>query len=340
MRYQNVELHNIVETPAAEDGRGVDLLRIPDSVRTTLNDNAMKYAFHGPAAEIRFNLPKDATAKVVLETQDENIFPPLAMVFQGEYRCQTVLIEQRPTEILVDPAQIGSWDLLGDLAHERRQRFDGTLTRILLPHLHRVRLIEIDGPISPPRDGQAPAARYLSYGSSITHGAHAVCPTGSYAMQAAKHLGVDLVNLGFGGGAHLEETLARHIAERTDWDFATLEMGINVVGWPTEKFRAAVETFVGTIARAHPDKWIFCIDLFTYAGDLNGQGDNGFRDAVADVVAALAMPKVVHLDGRELLTDITGLQFELVHPSDDGMVEMGRNLADAVRTRMGMEALC
>ena len=338
MRYGNVELHNIVETPAAEDGRGVDLLRIPDAVRVGLNDGAKNNACLGAGAEIRFNLPKDATAKVVLETQDDNIFPPLAMVFQGEYRCQTVVVEQRPTEIVVDPAQIWSWDLLGDLAEQRGQRFDGTLTRILLPHLHRVRLIEIDGPVSPPRDGQVPATRYLSYGSSITHGAHAVCPTGSYAMQTAKHLGADLVNLGFGGGAHMEETLARHIAERTDWDFATLEMGINVGGWPTEKFRAAVETFVGTIARANADKWIFCIDLFTYAGDLNGQGDNGFRDAVAGVVGALNMPKVVHLDGRELLTDITGLRFELVHPSDDGMIEMGRNLAAAIRREMGRKA--
>lgn len=333
MRLENVELHNIADRVPAADGPGNDLLRIPDAVRVTLNDLARYHAFQGAAAEIRFSLAAGSRAKIVLEARDAYNYPPLAIWYQGEFYCGTHVVQKAPTEIVVDPAGIRTWQLLPELSRQRDHRFDGGLTRIVLPHMHATRVIAIEGDVTPPRPEQVPARRYLSYGSSITQGAHAVVPTGTYAMQAARHLGADLVNLGFGGGAHMEKSLAEYIVGRGDWDVATLEMGINVGDWPTERFHAAVETFVKTIAAAHRDKWVFCIDLFTFAGDLDPdhRGNVGFREAVGEVVRTLNYPRLVHLDGRSLLTDIAGLGFDLVHPGDDGMIAIGRRLATRMR---------
>ena len=198
--------------------------------------------------------------------------------------------------------------------------------------MHSCRLVSVSGDVTPPHPNQTPDTTLLTYGSSITHGAHAIPPSGTYAAQTSKHLGMDLINLGFGGSAHMEIGMAEHIAARTDWDVATLEMGINVGNWDTEHFRDTVESFVRTIATAHPKKWIFCIDVFTFSKDFNPKQEShkGFREAVRDVVRTVGMPRVIHVDGRDILQNPAGLRLDLVHPSDRGMTEMGRRLADTI----------
>lgn len=67
--------------------------------------------------------------------------------------------------------------------------------------------------MSPPQIGQEQRARYLAYGSSITHGSSVVGPTETYAMRVARLLGMDLINLGFAGSAHFDDALATYIAD-------------------------------------------------------------------------------------------------------------------------------
>ncbi|MFH1731025.1 MAG: SGNH/GDSL hydrolase family protein [Planctomycetota bacterium] len=337
MRHENAELHNVVELIPAEDGIGQYMLRVPDSLRPTLNEAARNNAPYPAGCEIRFNLRPGETAKVVLATDVDNVLPPVAEVCQGCFRTQVVLVGMEPTELTI--TALAADNSLEPITAEHKLPFDARLTRVLLPQLHRTKLLGIEGAMTPPRPGQTPSETILAYGSSITHGAHSVRPGGTYAMQTARHLGVDLLDLGFGGGAHMEATLAEHIASRDDWDLATLEMGINVGGWSTDEFHGKVERFVDIISSAHPDKWIFCIDLFTFAGDLmpDHPGHVRFRESVAAIVEKLDRPKLVHVDGRDILQDVRGLTFDLVHPSDDGFIEMGRRLAERIRTTMQVQ---
>ena len=226
---------------------------------------------------------------------------------------------------------------LRDLTARHSLPYDAGITRVVLPRAPAARLIDIQGVFEPPRAEQVPSVRCLCYGSSITHGAAAVRPTGSYAMRLGHLLGVDVVNLGFGGGAHLEPEMADHIAERRDWHMATLEMGINIIGSvDAEEFERRVDYFVTRIATAHPDKWIFCIDLFTCRHDFDENPKiAAFRRAVEQKVRAMDMPKLVHVPGSQLLTSLSGLTFDLVHPSPAGMEEMAANLARAIRERTG-----
>ena len=327
MIYANAELHNVCEllagsgpevlSPAARawlrgladdgaaaweaaDAEGLWLARIPNDLRLKLNPAAQVNALQATGCEVRFNLRGDR-AKLVLKSMHQ---PSLVEVHQGCFLC--------------------SWHTVGVEATEITIR-------------HPARLIALEGDLAPPRPEQTPPRRHLAYGSSITHGASSMRPTGTYAHRTAELLGVDLINLGFGGGAHLEREIADHIAGRTDWDIATLELGINLIGGiGAGEFARRVDYFVGAVAEAHPDKWIFCIDLFTCARDYECDGKIAeFRGAVREKVRRMGMPRLVHAPGDELLTSPAGLTADLVHPSPVGMEEIAANLAALIRRKMG-----
>jgi len=330
MIYSNVELHNVAELLPPEDGDGKLISRIPNKLRLTLNPNAKIGALCAAGCEIRFNL-EDDFAKIVLSCEEKSI----AEVFQGNFQISWHVIDRDPTEIKVSlPQNIG---FLDRVTKKKHLPFDARLTRVVLPYNPRTRLLDIKGETTLPKKEQTPERRYLAYGSSITHGARSYRPTGSYAMRTAQRLGVDLLNLGFGGGAHCEPQIADYIAEREDWDFATLEMGINMVGgFSTEEFQKRVEYLVEKIAKAHPDKWVFCIDLFTFAADFDpsARKHKEFRRIIRETVENLDMPKLVYVDGRTVLKDVSGLTFDLVHPAPAGIEEIAANLSSFIQAKM------
>ena len=333
MNYQNVELYNTVELLAPETGVGKYMTRLPEKLRRSLNEAAESTALCAAGAEIRFNV-EGKSAKVTLSSDGLG----MAEVFQGNFHVSWQMIDTRPTEFNVSLPE--NMNFLEKVTKERGLPFDPRLTRIILPFYAPIRLIGVEGETSLPRKSQTPKTKYLAYGSSITHGASALRPTGSYAMRTAQRLGVDLIDLGFGGGAHCESQIADYIADRGDWDFASLELGINMIGgFSTEEFTKRVEYLIERIAKAHPDKWVFAIDIFTYADDYNpaAKKQNEFRKAVENAVRKLDMPKLVHVDGREILKETSGLTFDLVHPAAAGMEEMACNLSRLIRKKMGKE---
>ena len=311
----------------AENEEGLWFCRIPNELRLQLNPQAQLNALQATGAELRFNL-KGEKARIVLKCTQA---PVVVEVHQGNFFIGWHIIDREPTEIQV--ALPENSEELEHLARKHQMPFDAHLTRLLLPWRPPTRLLAIEGDLEPSRLEQTPASKYLTYGSSITHGNASVRPSAMYAHRTAQLLGVDLINLGFGGGAHLETEMADYIAGRTDWDFASLEMGINLL-WriEVEEFEKRVDYFVEKIAKAHPDKWIFCIDLFTCRDDLQGgKKAPAFRKVVRDKVESLNMPRLVHVPGDQILTSVHGLTADLVHPSPFGMEEMARNLARVIR---------
>ena len=329
MNYQNVELYNVVELLTPETGVGKLMSRLPDKLRRSLNEAAESAALCAAGAEIRFNV-EGKSAKVTLSSDGLG----MAEVFQGNFHVSWQMIGTQPTEFNVSlPENIGFLEKVS-----KGLTFDPRLTRIILPIYAPIRFMGVEGETSLPRKSQTPKTKYITYGSSITHGASALRPTGSYAMRTAQRLGVDLIDLGFGGGAHCESQIADYIADRRDWDFASLELGINMVGgFSTEEFTKRVNYIIERIAKAHADKWVFAIDIFTYADDYNpaAKKQNEFRRAVKHAVERLNMPKLVHVDGRRILKDASGLTFDLVHPAAAGMEEMAYNLSKIMKTKIG-----
>ncbi len=326
--FDHVTLHNIADVFPVPDSLGLGICRVPISLRSRLNEQAQARAIQAAGCEIRFNLVGES-ATVMLEMTER---PAIAEVYCGPFLLDWHVIQTQPTPVTIPRPARG--DLLKAIAAHRDLPFDPDLFRVLLPWRPPVRLHGIEGKIGPARPEQVPPTRCLAYGSSITHGNSGVHASGGYAMRTARKLGVDLINLGFGGGAHCEPEIAEYIAARTDWDFATLELGINMVSWlETAEFSKRVEGFIRTIAEAHPDKWIFCIDMFPFYMDFDpgSERNHAYRAVVRETVAACALPKLVHLDGRHLLHDITGLAADVLHPSPFGMEEIATNLATYIQ---------
>jgi lysophospholipase L1-like esterase len=358
MIYGNAELHNIHELLSgnglavlgeptlqemrqqggqpeavwgAESDEGAWLCRIPNDLRLQLNISAQVNALQSTGAELRFNLLGEQ-GRVTLKCHQA---PVVVEIYQGCFQVGWQMVGSGPTEITVRlPERMA---LLEELARRHQMPFDPRLTRVLLPWRPPARLLAFAAECEPPRPEQVPERRYLAYGSSITHGNSSVRPSAMYAHRTAQLLGVDLLNMGFGGGAHLEPQMADYLAARTDWDFATMELGINLLRrLEPDEFARRVDYFVQRIAMAHQNKWIFCIDLFTVEEDLTGNPKaDVFRRIVKDKVEALNLPRLVHVPGTEMLTSVHGLVVDLVHPSPLGMEEIARNLATRIRDTAG-----
>jgi lysophospholipase L1-like esterase len=334
MIYESVDLHNIAEVHEIPGHGGVRLQRTPEAVRAKLNERAQFQMLRPGGAEIRFVMESD-TASVALSSSDGS---GVATVFFGPFHNKTNhAIRAETTTIAVKTP-----DRLRDLPEEALEGmpFSPRVVRIVLRqgniHLHGV-----EGDVRPPRPDETPSRTMLAYGTSITHGAAATAFHLSYVSQTAWRLGADLCNLGVGGACQCESELADHIAERDDWDFATLCLSVNMIGgqFSVDEFRKRVDYLVGRVARANPKRVVVPFTILPHFRDL-GLGDErkkvaDFRQALRDVVAGHALPNVSLLEGPDLLTDIGGLAVDMIHPGDHGMIEIGERLAARLRPLIG-----
>ncbi|CAN7229774.1 hypothetical protein LJR153_000900 [Paenibacillus sp. LjRoot153] len=344
MIFKNVELFNIEEVHELKAEGVYALSRIPERIRVELNEKAKRAAFFGCGTEIRFNIEDEYVKLVLKRTPKEGavLDTGIIEIFFGSFQASweyspRILTTEAITEIMIKkPKNI---NVLERLTKERGLPFDPNLVRVILPYDWKNYLIDIEGNCTPSRVEQIPSKRYLAYGSSITHGSSTIGPYASYAMRTAELLEADLINLGFAGGAYMEAAMADYIAERNDWDFATLEMGINIIEqWSVEQFADKIDYFISKIALANKDKWIFCIDLFTcYLDYENSDKIKKFREIVKEKVAKYKLPKLIHLSGADLLKSVIGLTIDLTHPSAFGMEEIAGNLSDAISKYAGID---
>ena len=200
-----------------------------------------------------------------------------------------------------------------------------------------LRIHEVEGDLRPPVAGEVPALRYLAYGTSITHGSAATGPHLTYVAQVARRLNADLINLGLAGAAHCEFELSDYIAARKDWNFATLELSVNMIGagFHLDEFHERVSYMVNTVGGSDTSRPVACITIYPHHRDFtdafNKPEQKGspeeYRQKLRDAVAACPHPNVHLIEGTDILQDTGGLTTDLLHPSDNGMIQMGQNLA-------------
>ena len=330
MIHENVELHNIEEVTQQPGADGVRLQRVPDHVRVELNEKAQMRMLSPACAEIRF-VCDGGPAQVTLSSEGAT----QAVIFYGAFQVRDpVTIGRDPQAILMAmPERLAMLDRAS--CHD--MPFSPDVYRVMLAgdpvRFHRV---EGDG-VRPPKPDELPPLRYLAYGTSITHGAAATGPHLTYVGQTARRLGADLINLGVGGSAYCEHALADYIASRDDWRVASLALSVNMVGagFSLDEFYERVSYMVNTVAGADTGRPVACITLYPHARDFGQEfvpvGAKGsseeYRQRLRDAVANCPHPNVHLIEGPDVLTDITGLTPDLVHPADNGMIQMGENLA-------------
>ncbi len=330
MIYRNVEFSNCAEIKSI-DGY-VTPQRIPESVRLKLNPTAQLRMLQPACGEIRFYLPPGNTARLTVSSESESRI----MVYFGDH-CHSDLIfvrsEPQVIEIHWSERLLKGLSALCNLPHA----FDPRVVRVLVCG-SAIRIHDIDGTeIRPPHPDEIPSLRYMAYGTSITHEASAIAPHLPYVWRTARLLGADLLNFGMGGSCHCEPELADYLASRSDWHIGTLALSVNMLGFEHAEFEKRVRYMVHTVAASNPSRPVACITIAPYYGDLYDNGAHSrakvsdFRQVLRDAVVDCPTKNAHLIEGEDLLSSYVGLTTDLIHPSDDGMIEMSMNLAHRLK---------
>ena len=343
MIYQNVELHNVAEVRPVASG-GVRLQRVPEQVRLGLNEKAQERVLNPDCAEIRF-LSDGPVARIALSSEEMTE----AILFHGDFQSpgRITISQEVQTIEVTTPERL----LMLDASFREQMAFSPRVFRLVMGGsiarapviLHGVQ----GNGVRPPAREDLPRLRYLAYGTSITHGSSATAVHLSYVAQAARRLKADVINLGVGGSAYCERAMADYIAARDDWHLCTLALSVNMIGagFSLDAFYERVSYMVDTVAGADTRRPVACITIYPHCRDFDPRftspQDKGtaeeYRQRLRDAVRACPHPNVHLLEGSEILSDITGLTGDLVHPGDLGMIQMGENLA--VRLKPLVEGL-
>lgn len=330
MEFHGIELHNVRELLYNKESGGYKFSRMPMRVAEFMANEAY---FSGTGCELRF-VPIDDEVTVKIST---TAMYKSAAVYYGSvaagWREEHKRINGDVTSITF--VKSPKAEILEKVSCENGFPFSPEVIRVILPE-GRYEIFDVIGKCRPPMENELPKRKYLAYGSSITHGSLARHLADSYAVRISENFGCDYYNLGFAGSAKLEPQVADYIANECDFDFATLEMGINVLKMDSDEFRRRVEYFISTVAKAHPDKTIFCIDIFYMEDDfLYGNSaenlTNGHRRIVKESVEKLALPNVIHIPGLEILNGSRWLSEDMVHPNARGVEEIARNLTAKIK---------
>jgi hypothetical protein len=142
---------------------------------------------------------------------------------------------------------VGTLRYAGLPAHDKK-------IEIWLPHNEATELVALRSDAALEPVDSAGRKVWLHHGSSISHGSNAASPTAIWPALAARLVGVELINLGFGGSALLDPFTARAIRD-TPADYISVKIGINLVNADLMRLRAfgpAVHGFLDTIRDGHP----------------------------------------------------------------------------------------
>lgn len=322
--------HNVTDLPAAPGG-GVQLARFPNAIWnaaeapagavTIRSSNACEIRFVSDRPRLRIYLRSLSGDAQLVHLLGNHIYTTETLHGDGIH-CLEI---QQP---LLEPNRKPEVWKLGGFA----------------PHVYRIHAVgatlayhgmdPMGGVVRPPTSEEQPRLRWLAYGSSITQSQATFF---NYVTAAAQMLEVDALNLGMGGSCWLEKPIAKHIAERDDWDVATFELGINMVrpDGDNRAFGDRVAYLLDKVTAAHPQKPVFLLTIFDH-GTYHEQQETGWQRNVRDKneilrVAAERHPSVTLVEGTDIVPDLRGFQIDLLHPEPFAYTRMGLRLAEAMQ---------
>lgn len=331
-----VAFHNVAELEAVPGLGGLRLQRFPAAVRDRLgfktHSRGRFFSHRAAGCDLRF-VTTGPFARIALAAHESDA---TVLVFKGDHAhsqhrlpagvVTSLFIEDPAFFAQVDPAML------------RPHRFAPNVWRLVFNQDAVVSFHHLDAfghDVRPPLPAELPSRTWLAYGSSITFGANTFHPLNAYTQHAAALLGVDVLCKGLPGSCLCEPETATWLSTLPDWDFATLELGVNMTELATpEEFEARARHLIRTLHQARPEALVFVLNIFPNRADhLRDRTAPAavntplFNAIIPRLVAELASPRVHFIDGRDILTDLAGLHTDLIHPSDEGHLAMGQNLA-------------
>lgn len=336
MRYKNIEFHNVDELQAIEGISGLRLQRFPSEVRNSLghieHERGRFYSQIPVGCEIRFvTEAKFIRISLSMLEGDGRIF-----VYKGNFLHSSHILKAGivTTLHLEEPPK---WsDTIAEALSE--YTFSSNVWRIVFSkdccvNFHNIETFGHE--IRCPKEDEVPKIKWLAYGSSITFGGNTTVYNNAYVQQTSRRLNIDVLNKGIAGSCFCDKCVADYIAKSDEWNFATLELGVNMVGrFEPNEFEQRARYLVNTIIDNNPGKPVAVISIFPngYLYTKNSESKTHknnitFNSILEKIVKEMNKNNLYFIDGKDVLTDFSGLSTDLLHPSDHGHIIMGENLS-------------
>jgi lysophospholipase L1-like esterase len=331
-----VEFHNVAELVPCEHPQGIELHRYPRDVASVLSTLGHHAAACSDGVELRF-VTAPSWVSVTLSARSNYPFSDgaTARVYRGDILVEEHEIPDGATRTLklMEPERLGPLPA----ATFAEGRFAPNVWRIVFSHATVVfHGVDAAGKtVRPPTEEEKPRRLWLAYGSSITNS------TPGYVEHAARHLGVDVANKGLSGSCQCEPEVATYLTDAEAWDFATLELGVNMRGaFDAKSFDERARHLTTEVVKAAGEKPVFLITMFPNYEDYidppndTTQINRAFRSVLERIHADLGASNLHLVNGAHVLPTPAALSADMVHPSGDGHQLMGSRLAEIMRPKL------
>lgn len=335
MIYKNAELYNVEHITENDDG-SISWLRAPKKVYNSIESANGKNMLRGSTGvEIRFKLNSEKVRIRMSVSEGDGVFHIYRGAIQGGWEDHEVHkhVTTQAEDFIIERSNFP--ERLKMMTEKSDSEWNSEIIRIIFDR-GTFKIFDIDGDIEPPQKDDCPSKTLMCYGSSITHGSNSIDTSHSWASLLAHSLNCDLKNKGMAGSCYMERDFVDYIAEegrKGNWDFLTLELGINVIEWDEKKIYERAENTISVITEANPDKSIFVISPFYHLGDDLNKNDGAklWRKALKEIVSKHNYPNVTYINGLDILGDMTGISADFVHPNIYGVAQIADRLIKIIK---------
>lgn len=333
-----IEFHNTDHLEQEEKTGGWKLCRFPKDVTKNLgtekNQKGKIRACHSQGCELRFSVD-GSRFELILSAAEADAE---LLIYKGDMLYDSRILKAGIiSTVCVEEPQIFSEI---EQKYLRRKQFSPAIWRIQFGMHSFVCFHSLNAygkAYRPPRPEEKPLVKWTAYGSSITSGSQTGIYSNCFINQAAVHLGYDVSNKGIAGSCLCEAVVADYLAE-LDADVLSLELGINMLSLFDEKeLECRFHTFLEKVKKSRANQ-IFIINLFPCKNFwLKDQSSTLYRRSVFFREMAVREMRAVNdkrfylIPGEQVQKDSSYLSTDLLHPSDNGHIKMGVNLAQWMR---------
>ncbi len=283
-----------------------------DCLGCSRNDRARFYAQRAIGVELRFKL-KGTYFDITFLSRKENTE---IYVFYGDYQHKRyVLPADMETTLHIEQPE--KYKELRDGA------FHKDVIRIVIGYAGYVCFKGIESfghTIEVPADWECPRETLLIYGSSISHGSECSQYIHSYAFVLSRMAKINVLNKAIPGGCQAEYIMADYL-KNLKYDMAFFEFGVNVLSIYDE---SEYEKHLKYLIQCIQSKPFFFTSVLVNG---NEYGDTALKkkiEAFRNIAEKLGLKE--YIPPLEILSELSFLTTDLVHPSDFGQQVIAERL--------------